>query len=206
MTMNKPPAWTRPRTPLLFGAGAITACLAVDSVALAVGTAVAGTAVIILKPLAAVLLAIGAILAVMIGARRRGQIGASCSTTGLCATIARRWYRLMNPTRAEAVGCALDRAHLARVDAFRSIFREALEQCDATAERVVWRFTWSPAIESKVRALAAVELPCCPFTTAGIRRRDDEFYWDLIAPPRARATLALLDDLAEEAMASRSRP
>jgi hypothetical protein len=93
---NKPASWMRPRTPLLLGAAGLTACLVVDAVAIAIGATVAGTAAIVLEPLAGILLASGVILAIVVAVRRRQQIGATCSTTGFCATVARWWFRARN--------------------------------------------------------------------------------------------------------------
>jgi len=197
--------WMRPRTPLLPGAAALTACLAVDVIAIAIGAAVAGTAAIVLEPVAGVLIASGAVLAVTIGFRRRRQSGASCSATGFCATVARWWYRTMNRSEAN-VGCTLDdNALIARAEAFRSLFGEALKHRDASGNHAVWTFIWSVTTESKVRALAAAESACCSFTTTEIRRTADELRWELTAPPQARTALVLLDDLAKEAMASHPR-
>ena len=206
MTTNKPAPWMRPRTPLLLGAAALTACLVVDATAIAIGAALAGTAAIVLEPLAGILIASGAILAIVIGVRRRRQSGATCSTTGLCATIARWWFRVRNGSKATKRSCTLDNdVRIARAEVFRDLFRKALKHRDATDERAVWTFAWSPEIETEVRALATAESACCSFTTTDIRRTADELHWELTAPPQARTMLALLDDVAKEAMSSYSR-
>jgi hypothetical protein len=96
MATNKPATWIRPRTPLLLGAAALTTCLVVDVIAIALGAAVAGTAAVVLEPIAGVLIGSAAVLALVIVVRRRQQGAASCSTTGLCSAVARWWYRTRN--------------------------------------------------------------------------------------------------------------
>jgi hypothetical protein len=81
MPSEKRSAWSRPRTPVLFGLAGLTTCLVVDAVALMFGAAATGTAALFLKPLAGALVATGVALALVIGVRRLGQRGASCSAS-----------------------------------------------------------------------------------------------------------------------------
>ena len=92
----------RPRTPLLLGGAAVLACFAVEAVALVAGAAAAGAAAVVLEPVSSVLVVAAAIALVVMGLRRRmrssGWEGATCSTTGPLAWLARRGHRTMKST------------------------------------------------------------------------------------------------------------
>ncbi len=72
------------RGPAALGAVAITACVAVDLVALVIGTAAAASVAVVLDPLAGLLLASAIGLAVVMLIRRHRRKGARCGAAG-CA-------------------------------------------------------------------------------------------------------------------------
>jgi hypothetical protein len=69
-----------------------------------------------------------------------------------------------------------------RVEEYASLFDAALVGREHTPRGIRFRFDGSPAIEARVRDLAAREQVCCAFFTFTITRHDGEIWWDAEVP------------------------
>jgi hypothetical protein len=82
----------------------------------------------------------------------------------------------------------------AGLEAYRTLFADALVSGERTEWGVRWTFRHDDGIEPRVRELAAMEQACCAFLRMSITRTEDHVVWDVIGPANARE---FLDEYAQ---------
>lgn len=84
MSTNMQSFWSRPRGALILGIAACAACCALPLAALVIGAGAASTLAAITEPIAGILLAAGALLAITLYVRHRRARAVACATDGSC--------------------------------------------------------------------------------------------------------------------------
>jgi len=202
--------WSRPRGPLLLGLAACAVCCSAPLAAIAIGAGAASTLAAIAEPIAGVLLAGAAILAVAIYVRRRRvAAAASCATDGSCGCgpeSKRTIYASPAPAPDTPIACTADlhnkRAVQAGIDAYRQAFTY-LVSTERTHDGFRWRFRQAPNLEASLQALSRAEHACCAFMKFDVTATDDEIVWETRGDAGAQSAIEeymrLPERLREEA-------
>jgi hypothetical protein len=186
--------WSRPRGPLLLGAAACAACCAAPLVAIVIGAGAASTITAIMEPIAGLLMAAGAVLAIALFVRyRRARAAAACAVDGSCGcgpSDERMLYSSPDPVAEAPIACTADLRNRdmmqAGIDSYRSAFTN-LVATERTAKGFRWRFRSTPGLEAKLQVLAKAEHACCSFMKFDITTNGNEIVWETTAEPHASA-------------------
>ncbi len=146
-----------------------------------------------MEPIAGLLMAAGAVLAItLIVRKRRARAAAACAVDGSCGcgpTPKRMLYSSPDPVAEAPIACTADlrnrEAVQPGIDTYRSAFSDLIAT-ERTANGFRWRFHARPRLEATLQHLATAEHACCSFMKFDITTTGNEIVWETSAEPHAR--------------------